>query len=135
MGAVAILAPSLLWLAIVSAAIISIGARPENLSCAEGSLPIPAARQDLTNHPWYTYIFNDLGDVTHYFVSIEVPVNSCAISSLDGGSGDASVCNGWIFTDAATGGLGMAHGMKIMTFDAPLLLETEPTLIQPTLAE
>lgn len=150
----------------------SIEARAESFARAEDLVPIPrnenfplravlaeyTVRQDLVNHPWYTYILNDLGAVTHYFVSTAVPVNSCAFlgstedvrddddgnlvltaPSLDGiyygGSGAASACNGWIFIDAATGVLGMAFGMKIMTFDAPLILETEPTLIQPTLAE
>lgn len=118
MGAAMVLAPSLLWLAIMSAVFIGMEARPENPSPIEGSLPIPAERQDLANHPWYTYVFNDLGVITHYFVGTEVPVNSCATLSLDGGSGAASACNGWI-----------------LTFAEPLLLETEPILIQPALAE
>lgn len=150
----------------------SIEDRAESFSRAEALLPIPrnenfplrqvlveyTVRQDLVNHPWYTYILNDLGAVTHYFVSTAVPVNSCAFlgstedirddkdgnliltaPSLDGiyygGSGAASACNGWIFVDAGTGVLGMAFGMKIMTFDAPLILETEPTLIQPIAVE
>ncbi|OGY20965.1 MAG: hypothetical protein A2113_01525 [Candidatus Woykebacteria bacterium GWA1_44_8] len=101
---------------------------------------------------------SDDGRVTHYFVSTAVPVNSCAFlsstedvetqyegdpvltaPSLDGiyygGSGAASACNGWIFIDAATGGMGMAFGTKIMTFDAPLILETEPILIRPVAPE
>lgn len=151
----------------------SVDLRAEGFARAETLIPVPrnenfplrvvlaeyTVRQDLINHPWYTYILNDLGAVTHYFVSTAVPVNSCAFlgstedvldqgtgsgiiltaPSLDGiyygGSGAASACNGWIFIDAATGVLGMAFGMKIMTFDAPLILETEPTLIQPTAVE
>ncbi|MBI2041437.1 MAG: hypothetical protein HYT20_00270 [Candidatus Nealsonbacteria bacterium] len=107
-------------------------------------------RQDLVNHEWYTYIMSDTGAVTHYFVSTTVPVNSCAFlsstedaisssivltaPSLDGiyygGSGAAAVCNGWIFIDAATGAMGLVFGAKILTFDAPLILETEPLLIR-----
>lgn len=107
-------------------------------------------RQDLVNRPWFTYIMSDVGTVTHYFVSTTVPVNSCAFlsstedektgvvltaPSLDGiyygGSGAAATCNGWIFIDAATGAMGLVFGAKILTFDAPLILETEPLLIQP----
>ena len=38
--------------------------------------------------------------------------------------------NGWIFIDAATGAMGIAYGQKILTFDAPLILLTEPLLLQ-----
>jgi hypothetical protein len=109
-------------------------------------------RQDLKNHPWYTYVFSDTGAITHYFVSTTLPVSTNAFlgattsvvysnggnlemdaPSLDGiyygGSGSASSMNGWIFVDATTGALGVIYGCKIMTFDAPLLLETEPQLI------
>lgn len=147
----------------------SIEERADSFSRAQSLHPVPqnenfpirgilteyTERQDLVNHPWYTYILNDMGNVTHYFVSTALPVNSCAFlgstedvrddddgnliltaPSLDGvyygGSGAASACNGWIFIDAATGAMGLAFGMKIMTFDAPLLLETEPILIQPS---
>ena len=110
-------------------------------------------RHDMLNHPWYTDIMRDDGLVTHYFVSTTVPVNSCAFlsstedvhyssygnlkmtaPSLDGiyygGSGAASACNGWIFIDAATGSMGMAFGTNILTFDSPLILETEPVLLK-----
>ncbi|OGY23555.1 MAG: hypothetical protein A2126_03005 [Candidatus Woykebacteria bacterium GWB1_45_5] len=150
----------------------SIETRAEMFARAKAKIPIPRTenfplravlaeytrRQDLINHPWYTYIMSDDGRVTHYFVSTAVPVNSCAFlsstedvetqyegdpvltaPSLDGiyygGSGAASACNGWIFIDAATGVMGMAFGTKIMTFDAPLILETEPILIRPVAPE
>lgn len=110
-------------------------------------------KADLLNHPWYTYIYSDDGRVTHYFVSTTVPVNSCAFlgstedvetkhegtivltaPSLDGifygGAGAASACNGWIFKDAATGALGLIFGTKIQSYEAPLILETEPVLIR-----
>jgi len=145
----------------------SIETRSEMFARAEAKIPVPRTenfplrvvlaeytrRQDLLNHPWYTYILSDTGQATHYFVSTTVPVNSCAFlgstedvetkyegtivltaPSLDGiyygGSGAASACNGWIFIDAATGVMGMVFGTKIMTFDAPLILETEPILIR-----
>lgn len=150
----------------------SIETRAEMFARAEAKIPVPRTenfplrqvlteytrRQDLINHPWYTYILSDTGQVTHYFVSTTVPVNSCAFlgstedvreddqgnliltaPSLDGifygGSGAASACNGWIFIDAATGAMGMAFGTKIMTFEAPLILETEPILIRPVAPE
>ena len=142
----------------------SIEARAQMFARAEAKIPIPytenfplrevlaeyTRRQDLINHPWYTYIMADTGAVTHYFVSTAVPVNSCAFlsstedissvgvltaPSLDGiyygGSGAAAACNGWIFIDAATGAMGLVFGAKILTFDAPLILETEPVLIRP----
>lgn len=107
-------------------------------------------RQDLINHPWYTYIFSDTGAITAYFVSTTLPVSTNAFlgsteyvedsnvvltaPSLDGiyygGSGSSSSMNGWIFIDAATGAMGVAYGQKILTFDAPLILQTEPQLIQ-----
>lgn len=107
-------------------------------------------RQDLVNHPWYTYIMSDTGAITHYFVSTTMPVSTNAFlgstesvyatgtvltaPSLDGiyygGAGSASSMNGWIFVDAATGAMGIAYGQKILTFDAPLILQTEPQLIQ-----
>lgn len=146
----------------------SIDQRAEMFARAEALYPVPQTvnfplrqvlaeytkREDLVNHPWYTYILNDMGNITHYFVSTALPVNSCAFlsstedvetryegtivltaPSLDGiyygGSGAASACNGWIFIDAGTGAMGLAFGTKIITFDAPLLLDTEPVRIQP----
>ena len=108
------------------------------------------SRCDLANHPWYTYIMSDTGAITHYFVSTTVPVSTNAFlssteavdsynsliliaPSLDGiyygGSGSITASNGWIFVDAATGAMGIAYGQKILTFDSPLILETEPQLI------
>jgi hypothetical protein len=108
-------------------------------------------RGDMVNHPWYTYIMSDTGAITHYFVSTTIPVSTNAFlgsteavagdnkliltaPSLDGiyygGGGSISGSNGWIFIDAATGAMGIAYGQKIMTFDAPLILQTEPQLIQ-----
>jgi|SRR3990172_1888893 len=146
----------------------SVETRTEMFARAEALIPIPRTenfplrevlaeytrRQDLVNHPWYTYLLSDTGQVTHYFVSTAVPVNACAFlsstedietqyegtivvtaPSLDGifygGAGAAAACDGWIFVDAATGVMGLAFGIKIMTFDAPLVLETEPILIRP----
>ena len=145
----------------------SVEQREDMFARAEDKYPIPRTenfplrgvlveytrRQDLVNHPWYTYIYSDDGRVTHYFVSTTVPVNSCAFlgstedvetqyegtvvltaPSLDGifygGAGASAACNGWIFIDAATGVMGLVFGTKIQTYDAPLILETEPILLR-----
>ncbi len=144
----------------------SVDQRTQSMAKAEAKYPVPinsnfpirgvlqeyTERQDLVNHPWYTYVFSDTGAITHYFVSTTLPVSTNAFlgatdtivyteggslvmsaPSLDGiyygGSGSSSNQNGWIFIDANTGALGVIYGCKIMTFDAPLLLETEPQLI------
>jgi hypothetical protein len=145
----------------------SVNERTDAMAKAEAKYPAPintnfpirgvlleyTERQDLVNHPWYTYVFSDTGAITHYFVSTTLPVSTNAFlgateaftesadgtdfitdaPSLDGiyygGSGSSSNQNGWIFIDANTGALGVIYGCKIMTFDAPLLLETEPQLI------
>lgn len=141
----------------------SIDDRAEMMGRAEALYPVPdsqnfplrqllveyAKREDLVNHPWYTYIMSDTGAITHYFVSTTIPVSTSAFlsstedvlsggtivtaPSLDGiyygGAGSTTGSNGWIFIDAATGAMGIAYGQKILTFDAPLILETEPQLI------
>jgi len=146
----------------------SVNLRTVNMQRAEALYPAPTnenfpirsvlveytKRQDLTSHPWYTYVFSDTGAITHYFVSTTLPVSTNAFlgatqtivmpadsgtplamdaPSLDGiyygGSGSSSNQNGWIFIDATTNALGVIYGCKIMTFDAPLMLETEPQLI------
>lgn len=146
----------------------AVAMRGDTLARAEAKVPVRPSvnfpvravleeynwRIDQLNHPWYTYILNDLNVATHYFVSTTVPVNSCAFlsstedvrddddgnlvltaPSLDGiyygGSGAAAACNGWIFIDAGTGIMGLAFGVHVLTYDAPLILETEPVRIQP----
>lgn len=110
--------------------------------------------QDMINQPWYTYIMSDTGAITHYFVSTTIPVSTNAFlgntdtiaydkhgnvyqtsaPSLDGlyygGAGSTSNANGWIFKDANNGGLGIAFGHKILVYEYPLILQTEPILIQ-----
>ncbi len=145
----------------------SVELRAQMMARAEALIPAPQSqnfplrrvlseytrREDLLNHPWYTYIISDTGAITHYFVSTTVPVSTNAFlgstesiyysgngnlvltaPSLDGiyygGSGSTSSMNGWIFIDAATGAMGIVYGCKILTFDAPLILQTEPLLIQ-----
>lgn len=150
----------------------SVNERADMMARAEALYPTPytqnfplrqllveyTKRQDMVNHPWYTYIFSDTGAITHYFVSTTLPVSTNAFlgsteavyddsnggnlvltaPSLDGiyygGAGSSSNQNGWIFIDAATGAMGVAYGQKILTFEAPLILQTEPILIQARVA-
>ena len=145
----------------------SISARWQNFERAEALLPAPAQqnfplrellieytqRQDLVNHPWYTYVLGENGNAVYYFVSTTLPVNVCAFlsstedvkessygnliltaPSLDGiyygGAGASSTCNGWIVKDAATNAMGIIYGDKLLVFDQPLILDTEPVRIQ-----
>ena len=110
-------------------------------------------RQDLINHPWYIYVLGENGNAVLYFVSTTIPVNVCAFlsstedikksqwgnmiltaPSLDGiyygGAGASSPCNGWIVKDAATDAMGIIYGDKLLVFDQPLILNTEPVRIQ-----
>jgi hypothetical protein len=145
----------------------SINFRSDMWNRAEAKYPLPytknfplrgvlyeyTLRQDMVNHPWYTYILSDYGTITAYFVSTTLPVSTSAFlsstedltswngepvvltaPSLDGmyygGSGSTTSNSGWIFIDATTGAMGVIYACKIITFDAPLILETEPLLIQ-----
>jgi len=145
----------------------SVEQRVDTMDRAEALLPVPhtqnfplrqllieyTIQSDLVNHPWYTYIMSDNGQITHYFVSTTVPVSTNAFlgstesiyrsddgtviltaPSLDGiyygGGGSISSLNGWIFKDASSGAIGIVYGMKIFTSEAPLILETEPMLLQ-----
>lgn len=71
----------------------SVDQRAEMMARAEALYPAPqtqnfplrqllveyAKRQDMVNHPWYTYIMSDTGAITHYFVSTTVPVSTNAM--------------------------------------------------------
>lgn len=110
-------------------------------------------RQDLVNRPWYTYVLGQNGNAVYYFVSTTLPVNVCAFlsatediklnsygnmvltaPSLDGiyygGAGASASCSGWIVKDAATNAMGIIYGDKLLVFDQPLILDTEPVRIQ-----
>lgn len=145
----------------------SINFRDQNFARAEAKYPLPSQqnfplrellveytkRQDMVNHPWYTYILGENGNVVSYFVSTTMPLNACAFlsstedvydssygnlaltaPSLDGifygGSGASVACTGWIVKDAATNAMGIIYGDKLLVFDQPLLLEAEPVRIQ-----
>lgn len=70
----------------------SVAQRTTNMARAEALYPAPdnqnfplrallieyTRRQDLINHPWYTYIMSDTGSITHYFVSTTMPVSTNA---------------------------------------------------------
>lgn len=109
-------------------------------------------RLDQVNHPWYTYILGDNGNILGYYVSTTRPVNSCTFlsstedvqtqydptlvltaPSLDGifygGSGASAGCDAWFFFDQATLALIEIRGVKFFTSDRPLKVEAEPILI------
>lgn len=145
----------------------AVGARWQNFERSETLHPAPlqqnfplrallveyTKRQDLVNHPWYTYVLGENGNAVYYFVSTTLPVNVCAFlsatedikinsygnmvltaPSLDGiyygGAGASASCNGWIVKDAATNAMGIIYGDKLLVFDQPLILDTEPVRIK-----
>jgi len=73
----------------------AISERWQNFELAEAVIPAPqqqnfplrallaeyTERQDLLNHPWFTYILGENGNAVSYFVSTTVPVNVCAFLS------------------------------------------------------
>lgn len=147
----------------------SVSFRDQNFARAEAKYPLPAQqnfplrgllkefteRQDMVNHPWWTYITGENGNVVSFLVSTTVPLNVCAFlsstedvrsssygnlvltaPSLDGifygGSGASSVCNGWIVKDTSTNAMGIIYdGGRLIVWDQPLLLEAEPVRLQP----
>ena len=100
-------------------------------------------REDVKNHPYYVYVFSDVGTIIGYYVAQSFPVsinaflssteefNNGAIltaPSLDGiyygGSGAVSG-DGWFFFDAATDALVILYGFKIFVIDQPLKVEAK----------
>lgn len=140
--------------------------RDENFARAERAVPIRPSvnfplrealeefnwRLDQVNHPWYTYILGDQGNIIGYYVSTTRPVNSCTFlsstedvrddndgnlvltaPSLDGifygGSGASAGCDAWFFFDQSTGALVEIRGVKFFTSDQPLQVEAEAILV------
>lgn len=145
----------------------AVSARWNNFERAEALHPAPdqqnfplrallveyTKRQDLVNHPWYTYVLGENGNAVYYFVSTTIPVNVCAFLSATedvkthsygnlvltapsfdgiyyGGAGANASCNGWIVKDAATNAMGIILGNNLLVFDQPLILDAEPVRIQ-----
>lgn len=145
----------------------SIEERVETLAKAEKVIPVPSLenfpirealveytkRQDMVNHPWYTYLLGDNGNYIGYYVTRTGPISTCnflgsteivdstqngkvvlTAPSLDGifygGSGASATC-GFFFFDYTTNALAViSPGQKFLTFDAPLALEVKPIPIQ-----
>lgn len=146
----------------------SINTRAESFSRAENQHPVPrnenfpirdalvefTIRQDLVNHPWYTYIFGDNGNVIGYYVTKTGPINSCnflssteevrdggkssdiilTAPSIDGiyygGGGSQGSCDKWFFFDYTTNAMIEIRGLNFFTSDRPLLINAEPIRVQ-----
>lgn len=146
--------------------------RDDNMERAERKVPVRPSvnfplragleefnwRIDQVNHPWYTYILGDQGNILGYYVSTTRPINSCTFlsstedvvtkhegtivltaPSLDGifygGSGASAGCDAWFFFDQSTLALIEIRGVKFFTSDQPLKLEAEAILVDLTAGE
>lgn len=112
-------------------------------------------RQDLVNHPWYTYILSMNGNYIGYFVTQTYPVSVCNfLSSTErfvdlpdgvwgnaiapsydgifyGGGGSSAACEGLFFFDTVTDAMYTFGGpLGYFTSDAPLNIDVPQ--IQPS---
>lgn len=138
--------------------------REQNFERAEGVHPIPAdllsnfpmrealikmtLRQDELNHPWYIYVYSDLGDPIGYYIGETYPQSMCNFlsssekivdvphdgdsipdfivqaPSLDGvfygGSGASSSCNTMFFFDIQTDAMYTFNSGLWMASDKPI---------------
>lgn len=144
----------------------SIKARTDTFARAEAKVPLPRTnnfplrsllaemtrREDLPNHPWYTYLLGEQGNVVGYYVSKTVPVNKCNFlsstekvknagyddnaavllqaPSLDGIYYGKADCNVWVMQDYSTGALISFGGVPFTTADKPLNLDAEPIKVE-----
>lgn len=143
--------------------------RDDNFARAEAAVPVRPSvefplrvaleefnwRLDQINHPWYTYILGDQGNIIGYYVTTTRPINSCTFlsstedvvtkhegtivltaPSLDGifygGSGASAGCDAWFFYDVTTLALIEIRGVKYFTSDQPLQVEAEAILVDLT---
>lgn len=141
----------------------SINTRADAFEKAQNKIPVPrtinfpqrkaladaVSREDLINHPWYTYVVADNGQNIGYFVTTGVPVNACDyLSSTEevhtewegtvvltapsiegiyyGGGGAAASCNTFIAFDYATNAEIRINGFKFFQSDQPLKIEVAP---------
>ena len=147
----------------------SVKARTEVFANAEAIAPLPqpqnfplrqalvefTLREDLINHPWYTYILGQNGNVVGYYVTKTVPISTCnflsstevvdstnngkvvlTAPSLDGiyyGGAGASANCGFFFFDYATNAMiSLSPGVLFFSSDQPLRLEAAPILVETT---
>lgn len=145
----------------------SVQTRAETFARAQAKYPVPhtenfplrrllvemTEREDLANHPWYTYVLSDVGNVIGYYVTKTPPINKCNFlsstqevtngygentgdnnviltsPSLDGiyygGGGASGACNQWVFEDQSTGALITLGDVKYFVSDKPLNIEAE----------
>lgn len=135
--------------------------RAEVFARAEALYPIPftenfparemlvkfTEREDLINHPYYIYVFSDVGTIIGYYVAQSYPVSTNAFlsstedltsygiataPSLDGiyyGGSGASSGDGWFFFDATTDALVILYGFKIFVLDQPLMIDAPRIIV------
>lgn len=152
----------------------AVSSRADAFSRAEAKFPTPRTenfplrsllvemtkREDLVNHPWYTYVIADTGQTLGYYVTKTPPINKCnflsstqdalkvnlsgggdadavlplTAPSLDGiyygGGGASGACNQWVMQDYSTGALITLGDVKYFVADRPLSLEAEAIRVE-----
>lgn len=145
----------------------SIQTRADTFARAEAKVPVPhtenfplrsllrvmTEREDMVNHPWYTYVLADTGQTLGYYVTKTPPMNKCnflssteevrysdygnmvlTAPSLDGiyygGGGASGACNQWVMQDYSTGALITLGDVKYFVADRPLNLDAEPIRVE-----
>ena len=149
----------------------SVQTRAATFARAEAKYPLPRVenfplrdllvemtkREDLVNHPWYTYVIADTGQTLGYYVTKTPPINKCnflssteditktdfgegwsshvlTAPSLDGiyygGGGASGACNQWVMQDYSTGALITLGDVKYFVADRPLNLDAEPIRVE-----
>lgn len=122
---------------------------PENFPLRKALVDF-TTREDLIDHPWYTYILGQNGNTVGYYVTKTVPISTCnflsstqdkndsvvlTAPSLDGifyGGAGASANCGFFFFDYATNAMvTLAPGVLFFTVDQPLKLQAQPIEIIP----
>lgn len=114
-------------------------------------------RQDLVNHPWYTYLMTMNGQYIGYFVTETYPQSSCNfLSSTErfvdlpdgqwgaavapsydgifyGGGGSSAACESMFFFDKSTNAMITFGGpVTWITSDAPLMIDVPQLQLQPS---
>ena len=145
----------------------SVKTRVDTLTKADSKVPLPkpenfpirqaladyTTRQDLLNHPWYTYIIGDNLNIGGYYITKTGPISTCnflssteivdssangkiilTAPSLDGifygGSGSSSTCGYFFFDYSSDALIILAPGVKFYTADKPLAFEAQPINIK-----
>ena len=150
----------------------AVQSRADAFARAEAKFPVPRTenfplrdllvemtkREDLVNHPWYTYVIADTGQTLGYYVTKTPPINKCnflsstedyqkvnlsggadavlplTAPSLDGiyygGGGASGACNQWVMQDYSTGAMITLGDVKYFVADRPLSLDAEAIRVE-----